>query len=166
MCVLNHYVGLIYLPEKYFLFFFLQKVDKTFIYLNFKLLNSFLLRLCSIQCVLFFSGLCQQEEGCSKTVINSCNDCIRSGPSCVWCKQLVRVVYYYYLLYTAHARVQPTFTDKLQWLTGSILSVLAGWGFVTKAFKPCIRRHFALEQLLFIIKQWWYIYIKRWLKTN
>ncbi|KAE8299798.1 Integrin beta-2 Cell surface adhesion glycoproteins [Larimichthys crocea] len=34
------------------------------------------------------NGLCQQEEGCSKTVINSCNDCIRSGPSCVWCKQL------------------------------------------------------------------------------
>nr|QAT77243.1 integrin beta-2 [Plecoglossus altivelis] len=28
------------------------------------------------------------QEVCSKTVIHSCNDCIRSGPYCVWCKQL------------------------------------------------------------------------------
>nr|XP_043875362.1 integrin beta-2 isoform X2 [Solea senegalensis] len=34
------------------------------------------------------NGLCQQEEVCSKSVINSCNDCIRSGPYCVWCQQL------------------------------------------------------------------------------
>ncbi|XP_040912731.1 integrin beta-2 [Toxotes jaculatrix] len=34
------------------------------------------------------NGLCQQEEVCSKSVINSCDDCIRSGPYCVWCKQL------------------------------------------------------------------------------
>ncbi|KAM3607771.1 uncharacterized protein V6R79_013611 [Siganus canaliculatus] len=33
------------------------------------------------------SGLCQQEV-CSRTVINSCSDCIKSGPYCVWCKQL------------------------------------------------------------------------------
>ncbi|KAM4731952.1 integrin beta-2 isoform 1-T3 [Anableps anableps] len=33
-------------------------------------------------------GLCQQEEVCSKSVINSCDDCIRSGPFCSWCKQL------------------------------------------------------------------------------
>ncbi|XP_040003777.1 integrin beta-2 [Xiphias gladius] len=47
------------------------------------------------QCLLFLllllmgrNGLCQQEEVCSKSVINSCNDCIRSGPYCVWCQQL------------------------------------------------------------------------------
>lgn len=34
------------------------------------------------------NGLCQQEEVCSKSVINSCGDCIRSGPYCVWCQQL------------------------------------------------------------------------------
>ncbi|KAF7653863.1 hypothetical protein LDENG_00077630 [Lucifuga dentata] len=34
------------------------------------------------------SGFSQEEEGCSKTVINSCSDCIRSGPYCMWCKQL------------------------------------------------------------------------------
>nr|XP_046260095.1 integrin beta-2 [Scatophagus argus] len=46
-------------------------------------------------CLLFFllllmgrNGFCQQEEVCSKSVINSCSDCIRSGPYCVWCKQL------------------------------------------------------------------------------
>ncbi|XP_024919680.1 integrin beta-2 [Cynoglossus semilaevis] len=33
------------------------------------------------------TGLCQ-EEVCSKSVINSCNDCIQSGPYCVWCAQL------------------------------------------------------------------------------
>ncbi|XP_071340737.1 integrin beta-2 isoform X2 [Trachinotus anak] len=33
-------------------------------------------------------GLCQTEEVCSKTVINSCDDCIRSGPYCVWCQDL------------------------------------------------------------------------------
>ncbi|XP_034550283.1 integrin beta-2 [Notolabrus celidotus] len=30
----------------------------------------------------------QQEEVCSKSVVNSCSDCIRSGPFCVWCQQL------------------------------------------------------------------------------
>ncbi|XP_044073640.1 integrin beta-2 [Siniperca chuatsi] len=46
------------------------------------------------QCLLFLvlllmgNGLCQQEEVCSKSVINSCDDCIRSGPYCVWCQQL------------------------------------------------------------------------------
>ncbi|XP_075937149.1 integrin beta-2 [Anarhichas minor] len=34
------------------------------------------------------NGLCQREEACSKSVINSCADCIRSGPYCVWCQQL------------------------------------------------------------------------------
>ncbi|XP_042282583.1 integrin beta-2 [Thunnus maccoyii] len=34
------------------------------------------------------NGLCQKEEVCSKSVINSCSDCIRSGPYCVWCQQL------------------------------------------------------------------------------
>ncbi|CAB1328379.1 unnamed protein product [Coregonus sp. 'balchen'] len=32
--------------------------------------------------------LSQKVEVCSKTVINSCSDCIRSGAYCVWCKQL------------------------------------------------------------------------------
>ncbi|KAM7406806.1 hypothetical protein PAMA_002837 [Pampus argenteus] len=34
------------------------------------------------------NGLCQKEEVCSKSVINTCGDCIRSGPYCVWCQQL------------------------------------------------------------------------------
>ncbi|XP_008295050.1 integrin beta-2 isoform X1 [Stegastes partitus] len=34
------------------------------------------------------NGMCQQEEVCSKSVINSCSDCIRSGPYCAWCQQL------------------------------------------------------------------------------
>ncbi|TNN56328.1 Integrin beta-2 [Liparis tanakae] len=34
------------------------------------------------------NGLCQQEEVCSKSVVNSCGDCIRSGKYCVWCQQL------------------------------------------------------------------------------
>ncbi|XP_068602189.1 integrin beta-2 [Brachionichthys hirsutus] len=34
------------------------------------------------------NGLCQHEDICVKSVINSCSDCIRSGPYCVWCKQL------------------------------------------------------------------------------
>ncbi|XP_061578994.1 integrin beta-2 [Cololabis saira] len=33
-------------------------------------------------------GLSQPEEVCSKSVINSCSDCIRSGPFCSWCQQL------------------------------------------------------------------------------
>uniref|UniRef100_A0A674BEG3 Integrin beta n=1 Tax=Salmo trutta TaxID=8032 RepID=A0A674BEG3_SALTR len=32
--------------------------------------------------------LSQEVEVCSKTVINSCSDCIRSGAYCTWCKQL------------------------------------------------------------------------------
>lgn len=40
--------------------------------------------------VYFFAGLCQQDEVCSKSVINSCSDCIRSRSFCAWCKQLVR----------------------------------------------------------------------------
>uniref|UniRef100_A0A3P8R4N3 Integrin beta n=1 Tax=Astatotilapia calliptera TaxID=8154 RepID=A0A3P8R4N3_ASTCA len=33
-------------------------------------------------------GLCQQEEVCSKSLINSCDDCIKSGPYCAWCQTL------------------------------------------------------------------------------
>ncbi|XP_034042449.1 integrin beta-2 [Thalassophryne amazonica] len=47
------------------------------------------------RCLLYFvlmlmyrNGFSQEQEICSKTVINSCDDCIRSGPYCVWCKQL------------------------------------------------------------------------------
>ncbi|XP_022609616.1 integrin beta-2-like isoform X2 [Seriola dumerili] len=47
------------------------------------------------QCLLFLllllmgsEGLGQPEEVCSKSVINSCNDCIKSGPYCVWCQDL------------------------------------------------------------------------------
>uniref|UniRef100_A0A4W5P9V8 Integrin beta n=1 Tax=Hucho hucho TaxID=62062 RepID=A0A4W5P9V8_9TELE len=32
--------------------------------------------------------LSQEVKVCSKTVINSCSDCIKSGAYCVWCKQL------------------------------------------------------------------------------
>uniref|UniRef100_A0A3Q1CZH3 Integrin beta n=1 Tax=Amphiprion ocellaris TaxID=80972 RepID=A0A3Q1CZH3_AMPOC len=39
-------------------------------------------------CVIIFAVMCQQEEVCSKSVINSCTDCIRSGPYCAWCQQL------------------------------------------------------------------------------
>nr|XP_057938901.1 integrin beta-2 [Doryrhamphus excisus] len=34
------------------------------------------------------NGWCQKEEVCSKSIINSCSDCIRSGPYCAWCQQL------------------------------------------------------------------------------
>ncbi|KAM9850927.1 integrin beta-2 [Aulostomus maculatus] len=34
------------------------------------------------------SGLCEREEVCSKSVIQSCDDCIKSGPLCAWCQQL------------------------------------------------------------------------------
>ncbi|XP_072253903.1 integrin beta-2 [Leuresthes tenuis] len=34
------------------------------------------------------NGLCQQEEVCLKSEINSCGDCIKSGPYCAWCQQL------------------------------------------------------------------------------
>ncbi|XP_029314649.1 LOW QUALITY PROTEIN: integrin beta-2-like [Cottoperca gobio] len=47
------------------------------------------------RCLLFLllllrgrNGLCQEEKVCLKSVINSCDDCIRSGPNCVWCQQL------------------------------------------------------------------------------
>ncbi|XP_026150582.1 integrin beta-2 [Mastacembelus armatus] len=47
------------------------------------------------QCWLFLllllmgkNGFCQHVEVCSKSVINSCDDCIKSGPYCVWCQQL------------------------------------------------------------------------------
>ncbi|CAI5670717.1 unnamed protein product [Oreochromis niloticus] len=33
-------------------------------------------------------GLCQQVEVCSKSLINSCDDCIKSGPYCAWCQAL------------------------------------------------------------------------------
>ncbi|TWW81159.1 integrin beta-2 isoform X2 [Takifugu flavidus] len=33
------------------------------------------------------NGLCQVGGSCSKTVVNSCSDCIRSGPDCAWCMQ-------------------------------------------------------------------------------
>lgn len=39
--------------------------------------------------VFFFLGLCQNGESCSKSVVNSCSDCIKSGPDCVWCQKLV-----------------------------------------------------------------------------
>ncbi|XP_068185040.1 integrin beta-2 [Antennarius striatus] len=34
------------------------------------------------------NGLCQYEETCVKSVINSCSDCVKSGPYCAWCTQL------------------------------------------------------------------------------
>ncbi|XP_053184416.1 integrin beta-2 isoform X1 [Scomber japonicus] len=34
------------------------------------------------------NGLCQNGESCSKSVVNSCSDCIKSGPDCVWCQKL------------------------------------------------------------------------------
>uniref|UniRef100_A0A3Q3QK69 Integrin beta n=1 Tax=Monopterus albus TaxID=43700 RepID=A0A3Q3QK69_MONAL len=34
------------------------------------------------------SLLLRNDEVCTKSVINSCDDCIRSGPYCVWCEQL------------------------------------------------------------------------------
>ncbi|XP_072301480.1 integrin beta-2 [Eucyclogobius newberryi] len=34
------------------------------------------------------SGVCGQEEVCSRAQIDSCRDCIRAGPFCVWCQQL------------------------------------------------------------------------------
>ncbi|CAN9498054.1 unnamed protein product [Ophioblennius macclurei] len=34
------------------------------------------------------NGWCQQEETCPKSAINSCGDCIRSGPHCVWCQHV------------------------------------------------------------------------------
>uniref|UniRef100_A0A3Q0R2W5 Integrin beta n=1 Tax=Amphilophus citrinellus TaxID=61819 RepID=A0A3Q0R2W5_AMPCI len=34
------------------------------------------------------NGLCQQEEVCSKSLISSCDDCIKSGPYCAWCQAL------------------------------------------------------------------------------
>ncbi|XP_056146129.1 integrin beta-2 [Lampris incognitus] len=47
------------------------------------------------RCLLFLllflrgrSGFSSGEELCSKTVITTCGDCIRSGPYCVWCNQL------------------------------------------------------------------------------
>ncbi|XP_071391791.1 integrin beta-2 [Centroberyx affinis] len=47
------------------------------------------------RCLLFLllllmgrNGFSQEEDVCSKSVINSCGDCIKSGPYCVWCKQL------------------------------------------------------------------------------
>ncbi|KAM4558258.1 integrin beta-2 [Odontesthes bonariensis] len=33
-------------------------------------------------------GLCEQEEVCLKSEINSCGDCIKSGPYCAWCQKL------------------------------------------------------------------------------
>ncbi|XP_077436550.1 integrin beta-2 isoform X4 [Vanacampus margaritifer] len=34
------------------------------------------------------NGWCQKEEVCFKSIVNSCNDCVRSGPFCAWCQQL------------------------------------------------------------------------------
>ncbi|CAG5866009.1 unnamed protein product [Menidia menidia] len=34
------------------------------------------------------NGLCEPEEVCLKSGIESCSDCIRSGPHCAWCQQL------------------------------------------------------------------------------
>ncbi|XP_041858022.1 integrin beta-2 isoform X2 [Melanotaenia boesemani] len=33
------------------------------------------------------NGLCQQKE-CAKSAVNSCADCVASGPYCAWCQQL------------------------------------------------------------------------------
>lgn len=49
--------------------------------------NNFLKQANSVN--LSFAGLFQQNQICSKTVVKTCSDCIRSGPYCVWCKQLV-----------------------------------------------------------------------------
>ncbi|XP_041663523.1 integrin beta-2 isoform X2 [Cheilinus undulatus] len=38
--------------------------------------------------LLMTANVSSQEQVCSKSVINSCNDCIQSGAFCVWCKQL------------------------------------------------------------------------------
>ncbi|XP_061647887.1 integrin beta-2 isoform X1 [Phyllopteryx taeniolatus] len=34
------------------------------------------------------NGWCQKEDICSKSIVNSCNDCVISGPHCAWCQQL------------------------------------------------------------------------------
>ncbi|XP_047456513.1 integrin beta-2-like [Mugil cephalus] len=34
------------------------------------------------------NALCQQQQTCTKSVVNSCSDCIRSGPFCAWCQKL------------------------------------------------------------------------------
>ncbi|KAI1884889.1 hypothetical protein AGOR_G00214520 [Albula goreensis] len=39
-----------------------------------------------LQIVLLLRSACSLEE-CPKTVVHSCDDCIRAGPFCVWCKQ-------------------------------------------------------------------------------
>lgn len=54
--------------------------------------------------VLFFSaGLCQVGGGCSKTVVNSCSDCIRSGADCAWCMQEASVTHCQLLAMTSNA---------------------------------------------------------------
>ncbi|XP_053732658.1 integrin beta-2 [Synchiropus splendidus] len=34
------------------------------------------------------NGQCQPERTCIKSMVNSCDDCIRSGPYCEWCQKL------------------------------------------------------------------------------
>uniref|UniRef100_A0A6Q2YFW2 Integrin beta n=1 Tax=Esox lucius TaxID=8010 RepID=A0A6Q2YFW2_ESOLU len=46
---------------------------------------------CFVYLLLLLIGsdvLCQEVEVCTKTAINSCSDCIKSGAYCGWCKQL------------------------------------------------------------------------------
>ncbi|XP_064182861.1 integrin beta-2-like [Anguilla rostrata] len=40
-----------------------------------------------LQILLFSRGVHPREE-CPKTIVNSCSDCIRAGPFCMWCNQL------------------------------------------------------------------------------
>ncbi|XP_061082478.1 integrin beta-2 [Conger conger] len=42
----------------------------------------------SVQILLLMGSDVLHAEQCPKTVINSCGDCIKSGPFCRWCKQL------------------------------------------------------------------------------
>lgn len=81
---------------------------------------------------LFFAGFFQQHQVCSKTVVNSCDDCIRSGPYCVWCKQLVKGKHYATssnCLFEAHgndfgnlATTSPGFNNRCLRKTGRTVS--------------------------------------------
>lgn len=41
----------------------------------------------------FCAGLCQVGGGCTKISVNSCSDCIQSGPECAWCMQEASVTH-------------------------------------------------------------------------
>ncbi|KAK7879523.1 hypothetical protein WMY93_033771 [Mugilogobius chulae] len=38
---------------------------------------------------MFVPGLCVEDDVCSKGQIDGCSDCMKAGPDCAWCKQLV-----------------------------------------------------------------------------